>query len=330
MSLLNKYDLFFDKENNVYQIRTKSDAITIEFTDQEKESIFNSIVKLYERKEFLTFQQLQEKLITNFQKDKIIDVIQELRECSILTEENFEEAPEAKKTDSPFSLYLPLGENKSLFDIKIGFFGEPILGKKINEKATDYGYHEFNILDIHKKATEKEVYSLFQLNDFIIVDSSSWNPHMMEFINEIALEENKPWILYDGKIDLANISIGPIFHGRETGCYDCYRSRIRSNDEFSSYTDAYENYLKDRKANSKIEAIPNVIKDIIASIIIMDVSKYLGGWYPPETWRSCLIFNIHNYQISKHHFLKAPICNKCKPSLDYNPSPWLESLTLKT
>lgn len=329
MSLKEKYDVFFDNENNVYQVRTKSDAITISFIDEEKELIFKDILDLYEKKDFYTFQQIQEKLISKFPYSKILDVIQELQAVSILNSDNLEENPEISKKETAFLPWLN-EEYKPLSEIRIGFIGEKELGEKIKEKAITYKYKDIDINKLNDKTQESDIKNLMSLNDFVIVDSSIWNPYLMEQINDIALTLNCPWLLIDGLIDPINYSIGPIFHGQDSGCYECYRNRIRSNDEFFPYTKAYENYLKQDKKTAKPDIVSESIKDIIANIVVMDISKYLGGWYPPETWRASLIFNTQNYQSSKHNFLKAPICYKCNPTLDYNTSPWLESITLKS
>lgn len=329
MSLKGKYDIFYDNENNVYQVRTKSDAITISFIDDEKELIFKNIIDLYEKKDFYTFQQIQRKLISKFPYSKILDVIQELYAVSILNSDNLEESSEILKNETDFLPWLN-EEYKSLSEIKIGFIGEKELGVKIKEKALLSKYKEVSIRNLDGKVDESEIKKIISENDFLIVDSSVWDPYLMEQVNDIALSLNCPWLLIDGLIDPVNYSIGPIFHGQDSGCYECYRNRVRSNDEFFSYTKVYENYLRENRKMAKPDVVSEPIKDIIANIVVMDISKYLGGWYPPETWRASLIFNSQNYQFSKHNFLKAPICYKCNPILDYNTSPWLESITLKS
>ena len=177
--------------------------------------------------------------------------------------------------------------------------------------------------------TLESIKKLITDSDFLIIDLSRWSPYHIDLINRMALELNKPWLLIEGMIDETNFSIGPIFHGKETGCYDCYKSRLRANDEFSSYTKAYEDHLRNKKKFAKSAEVPTLIKLYIASIVILDISKYIGEWFIPETWRSILVFNTVSYALNKSAFLKAPLCYTCKPELDYSPSPWFESITLK-
>lgn len=37
---MNQFDIFFDSQNKVYQVRTKSDTLIFEFPDPEEENLF--------------------------------------------------------------------------------------------------------------------------------------------------------------------------------------------------------------------------------------------------------------------------------------------------
>lgn len=324
-----KYDIFFDEINKVYQVRTKGDVIIIEFSDEEKEEIFKDIIACYNKKNFYTFKQLTDKLGKQYPHDKILDVVQELSNCSLLDGDNFEPEQGNESAENSMPVWMDQ-EFKDLNDIKLGFIGDSAFGERLQEKAQMYEYKGFEILTVEEKLNEKNIQKIFRDTDFLLVDLTNWNPYYIEFINDLALQNDKPWLLIDGAIDAISFSIGPIFHGKETGCYECYRSRIRSNDEFLMYTDAYEKYLRKGKKTSKPQEVSLLVKDFASTIILMDISKYIGGWYVPETWRASLILNSTNYSISRHDFLKAPLCYKCKPELDYNSSPWFESVTLNS
>ena len=331
MKIREKYDIFFDERNGVYQIRTKSDAIVIEFSDLEKETIFKEILNLYEKRSYYTFQQIEEKLISKYSYEKIFDVIKELQDCFLLTKDNFETDIEPSVANNDLN-EVPSYINRrlnSLSDAKLGYIGDKELGEIIKNRAFEYGYEKWESYNLNDKIEESIIRNIFENNDFIIVDSLIWNPHIIDLINEIALESDRPWLFIEGSIDLINFSIGPIFHGRETGCYECYKNRLRSNDDFAQYSQSYEAYLKKNKKSAKPDNIQKLVKEFVACIIVIDISKFIAGWYIPETWRTCLLINTQNFNIVKHSFLKAPVCYKCNPLLDYNPSPWLESVTLK-
>lgn len=42
---MKQFDIFFDNDNKLYQVRTKTDTTTIEFTDSEKELIFKDLIR---------------------------------------------------------------------------------------------------------------------------------------------------------------------------------------------------------------------------------------------------------------------------------------------
>jgi bacteriocin biosynthesis cyclodehydratase domain-containing protein len=324
-----KFDIFFDENNQAYQIRTKNDVIVVEFSDTDKETIFNKVMKLYEKHPFLTFDYIKTHLLKEHSYEKILDVVQELQECGVLNERNLQHE-DNKCSPSGYASFVDTNNSfANISEAILGYIGEKELGEKIKEKATVYGYSHFQMLDFHKNATEQSIKTLFEGSSFVIVDISEWNPYYIDMINVIALEFSCPWLLIEGITDNIHYSIGPLFHGKETGCYECFKSRLRSNDEFVSYTQSYESYLKTDKKTSKPDSVPALIKDIAASIIVMDISKFIGGWYIPESWRSCLVFNTLSFATTKHSFLKAPICSVCNPSIDYNPYPWLESVTAK-
>ena len=167
-------------------------------------------------------------------------------------------------------------------------------------------------------------------SDFIIVDAYCWSPFHIESINHYALEYNKPWI-YIGGLENDSVMIGPIFHGKESGCYKCLINRIKSNNEYSDIFTSYEKYLKDNRIASKPDIIihDSLIVDLIAALAFIEITKYLEGWAIPSTWRTLLKLNLQSMEMTKHNLLKVPYCEECKPQLEYNVSPWLEAITLK-
>ena len=197
----------------------------------------------------------------------------------------------------------------------------------LSEKAKNFGYKHIQKLHL-KSVKEEDVLKFIKESDFFIVDADDWNPYYLEFINKEAIKNEKSWLLIRG-ITGNSASIGPIFSGRDTGCYCCLNSRIKSNLQFLSYFEPYEDYLKKNKLSSKSFKPSPLIYDIISSIAILEISKFINNWAVPETWRHLINFNIFTYETQKHFLLKQPFCPVCKPEIEYNPSPWLESVTLK-
>lgn len=322
----NKYDVFFDKDNEVYQVRTKSDVVILEFIDPDEEKIFLEIMKFYDSFEYLTFEQIKKKLEKDYCYSKIMDVIEELSKCEILNESNFEYS----KSDN--TVLYPMwfkGLTVDITNFKLSYLGVPNFGKLLKDEAEKHGYRLFNILSSTNSINDSDIDQLFEHSDFVIVDASKWSPILMDIINKTALRLNKPWCIIQGMIDQVNYSIGPIFHGKETGCYDCLESRLSSNDLNIVYTSSYKKYLMEKDAFSQKTTPPLGVDNHMSQIIVQDIHKYISGYGIPEMWKNNLLFNTINYTISKHYMLKAPLCNVCNPQLSYNPSPWLEAITLK-
>lgn len=319
---MKQFDIFFDNDNKLYQVRTKTDTTTIEFTDSEKELIFKDLIRLYDTRDKISFSTIQ-KLLNKADYNKLLDVVKELQECGFLDELNFEAEGATVISD----IYNEVN-HKPVSEMKIAYIGNTDFGNQVKEKSSEYNIEHFVIYSIDELSDET-IESILCNSDFIIVDSLTWNPYKMHIINEKALKHSKPWLLIEGLTFSGKFSIGPIFHGKYTGCYDCYKNRIRSNDEFINFNDSYVKYLETEKASAKPDLnIQPVVKDMASAIVIADMLKFLYAWYPPETWKCCILINPSNYEVEKHTFIKAPICHVCKPALDYNPAPWLESVTL--
>ena len=72
---MKKLDVFYDKENEVYQVRTKANAVVIEFASKEKENIFLEISKLYDKAEFITCPQMIKALKKHHDHAQVLDVL---------------------------------------------------------------------------------------------------------------------------------------------------------------------------------------------------------------------------------------------------------------
>lgn len=321
--MIEDFDVFKDDKNNCYQLRTKTNSYSLEFDDEEKETIFLKIVSHLKQKGNLTLRELKQKVRTKANESTVIDVLKILDEYNLLS---FEFSKELKyKDDVSEHRYSP--NLKQISDFILCIFGEGELTSKIEKQALIENFKDINVC---LYSDDFDIENAVAKSDFLIVDATRWSPFHIDLINKSALKHNIPW-LYVGGIEETSIKIGPLFYGKETGCYNCLISRVKSNHEHPTFLTSYEDYLRKNKQSSKPDIIPSngLIYNIIANLTLLEVVKFIEEWSLPVTWRSILNFNITNLNLTKHKLLRKPFCEVCKPTLEYNPSPWLEAVTLK-
>ena len=319
--MIDTFDVFKDESNGCFQLRTKTNAYVLEFDDPEKEQIFLKIVDNIQKNPGISLQKIHSFFQEN-QKEKVTEVLSTLNEHAFL----------------PSSLYMEMNKDTSAIEDKIsrltkvdlGIVGEGAFFELLYKKANALSFRKVSKYNYSKLRSEAEVENLIQEVDFLVVDANQWSPFHLEIINRMALKHNKPW-LHVGGLEEINLKVGPLFYGKETGCYNCLISRLKSNHEYPEMLTSYEAYLTGEKKASRPDQFPNmdVLYALVSDLSLLEVTKFYEEWSLPLSWRTVLSFDIITYQMTKHNLLKKPFCESCKPQLEYNPSPWLEAITLK-
>lgn len=324
--MIDKFDVFKDEANNCFQLRTKSNAYALEFDDVEKETIFLKIVEAIQEKPSISLRQIK----GYFEKTtdpKVTEVLNTLNEYGFLPLPTSMELVGKDISDQQSE------QNKNhniLEKISIGIIGEGELFETISKRSTSIHFSKIVKKNYKELKNVEDIEKLILGVDFIIVDANQWSPFHLELINEIALKNEKPW-LYVGGLEEISLKVGPLFYGKETGCYNCLISRLKSNHEYPEMLTAYEGYLHERKIASRPDMFPSlkIMYGLISDLVLLEIAKFYESWSLPLSWRTVLSFDIMNYQMTQHSLLKKPFCEVCKPELEYNPSPWLEAITLK-
>ncbi len=329
------YDIFEDNKHGVFQVRCKSAVYTVEFDDQEKKQIFSDIIKLLSNGNNGHID-IQKELSGKYDHNKVIDVVNKVKDMNIIDEEdlrssygnNIREQINFFSQSSSEYVKISVKETQNKIEnCRLSILGDTRLLEAFKFEAEMSGFK--NIVTRHYCTIESvdDIKNFMDNCDMMIVDSDKWNAPLLDEINKIALDLNKPWILTLG-VDGINASMGPLFIGRETGCYNCLINRLKSNMEFLPYFNEYENYLRQNKKTSVSGGAPIVMYDIIASIIILEIIKYVTGMGMPLIYKGYLTMDFFSYTVKVHPFLKVPGCPLCSKKDDYYPSPWLEPVTL--
>jgi len=322
--MLKDYDIFYDKENQCYQVRTKSNVFVIEFDDDLKYKVFEFIINNTDSSN----KSLAKNLLKEFDKAIVTDVFHNLNEYGLLSE------TESSFIKETFGIQKSNENNyehcQILSNHDIVIIGKGGLSDKIKESLSALSLDFINKINIDTIKDDYDTITDIVINhDFLVFDSTHWNPSILERFNNIALKHNKPW-LYIGGLEEYQYKIGPIFSGKETGCYNCLIKRIKSNHDHISYFNSYEHYLKENGKSSKPDSMlyKDLYEGIIARIVALEISKFIQFWTTPQVWKSFISFNVLDYTIKKHDLLKVPYCEICKPKVKFNPAPWLEPISL--
>ncbi len=321
--MLDKYDVFYDEVNGTYQIRSRSDIFVIEFEEPEKRKLFERIVSIIQKDKEITLQEIINKCKGEEDKVKVLAMLKELKEVELLpysVQHGLAQKGEATN---------PRQGNFNCAERKIGIIGNSELSKQLAIQANRHGYENCEIDPFMPDANPEKIADFLTDKDFLLVDHAKWNPYLIDQINKICIELDKPWMHIQG-INGINANIGPIFWGKEFGCYNCLATRLKSHDDYQNYNSTYENHLYQSRGEAVIDSLTgsDVILSIIAGIAIVEMGKFLEEWDVPEVLGAYLGMNLLDYSIETHHLLKSPFCESCKPELSYNLSPWLEEVTL--
>lgn len=332
------FNVFEDKKNGVYQIRNGfEEVIVAEFNDEIDKEIFKIIIDDQRSDTPGKIDELIGDLSTRYDKAKIYNVIDQLEEFNLLDEDNFY-ASYDRDLESQLCLWsLNAGNSEEpnanemqqkIKNSKLLLIGTGVFLKLIEAKSKLSGFDTLDVIDLSSNISDEDLKESIIGSDFFIFDADEWYPHYLDLVNLTAVENNKPWIIFMGVHSL-KASVGPLFIGKETGCYNCLIDRIKSHMDFIPYFSEYENYLKEHKTCGKRQGSPIVIYDMIASICVLEALKYITEWTIPILYKNFLTFDLFDLSTKLHPFLKAPVCNVCTPNVEFNSAPWLEPCTLK-
>lgn len=332
------YDVFEDEKHNVFQIRSKSEIILAEFNSDDEREIFKEIAQFLEDgNNFESLSALEMHFESRYSKDKILSVFNELKAFNLIDEEKVKEVyadnlkAQMKFWDTASHAKYALNGTHAQTKIKntrLTILGNSMFSQLLYRKACESGFENlFNDKLITPK-DDSQIKELVVSSDFLIVDAEDWSPSFLEEFNRVAYENNRPWILSRG-IEGTRGSVGPLFAGKDTGCYQCLISRLKSNMEFLPYFEEYEKYLKLKKKSAISSGGLTATYDVLASLALLESIKFVTGWAVPVIYKAFIVIDVYDYDFKIHPFLKSPVCPVCFPKIDFKLSPWLEPLYVK-
>lgn len=328
------YHIFEDVNNKVFQIRTKSEIILAEFiNDIEKQIFIDIVAQLDKGINFPTLADLKSRFKDEYPEENIMNVVRELQQYNL-----WEEAPENSPSyDAGLEEQIQFWKNseyegcndyqQKIENARITVIGTSRISSALGKKLDESGFRNVTMHNTVFFADETEierfVKDVLEKADFFLIDAENWSPSFLDTFNKLAYDHGKPWLLIRG-LSSSIGSIGPLFIGRNTGCYKCLDSRIKSNMEFLPYFFEYEKFLIRNQQESKGSAGPVVFYDMLANIAVLETVKFISEWTLPIVYKAFLTIDMYTYDVKVHPFLKAPVCPVCHPKVDFKLAPWLE------
>lgn len=326
------YQIFEDHKHGIYQIRCKDDFFTVEFYDPEEKEIFLTGIRRLENNE-RDIDHILRQLYDQYPKEKVNAVIEELRHLDLLAEDDLRDRfakhlgeqvnfwDYSKSPKSPSARQM----QERIESSRLAIIGKKFQGELIAQKAKMSGFEHICTLEI--TAPAEQILDSIEKSDFSIVDADEWNPSLLEQINQLAVTNNIPWLYMHG-CNALSASIGPLFTGRQNGCYHCLMTRLKSIMEFVPYFEEFEKHLKKSRGASTCCGAPIPLYDLIASISVLETLKYITEWSVPSLYKTFITIDYFTLLITHHKLLKVPTCPVCEPQQDFLQAPWLEPVTL--
>lgn len=315
--MLSKYDIFREQDRQ-YQLRTKNNVLYLDFESEEEEFVF---------REFVANANSKGKY---FRWDTFLAELDEnLRNIAIDLRQTLEAEGIFQICDSEMNTQTLTPAQMKLSSYSLCILGASILANEIINEAQTFPFREIISLEMTSDMNEEEIETVLSRASFAIVETHRWSPYHMDLINELCLKYNIPWLHVDG-IKNGSCSLGPLFWGRRLGCYRCLIGRKFSNMTDLSSQISYEAFLRNMRKFSCPDTtfLESSYLKILSQFVLVETIKFIEAFAVPCTWRTIVEINISNLEFKKSYLLKHPFCPTCTPSLEYNPAPWLEEVSL--
>lgn len=151
-------------------------------------------------------------------------------------------------------------------------------------------------------------------------------PHLqasaLDAINRACLEMDTAWLpadVYSGTF----CALGPLVVPGLGPCYECYRSRVRSNLDVTA--DAYDEFIEFQRATqvrvSHYGMLPAGI-DIALGIVCLEAVKFLTEFAVPACVSHNVVVDLVKLDVERHRVLRIPRCAVCSGSDEAAQGHW--------
>lgn len=145
----------------------------------------------------------------------------------------------------------------------------------------------------------------------LIVGLESWDPGLLESINEQAVAAKITWLLVQAR-SLRSGTVGPLFIPGTTACYMCLDRRLASQVAFYTEYEALTEYLKQQRTDSRPSGALRPSLSALAGLTAVEAIKHLAEFTPPALAGAFLTVDWFTLATERHEVLKLPRCAYCR------------------
>jgi bacteriocin biosynthesis cyclodehydratase domain-containing protein len=203
--------------------------------------------------------------------------------------------------------YAPDEMLEKIRNSTLGTLCEDGLEEQLVAKLRAHGFSQFASID----RDLSDGYTQFEGLDLLIVLIPHMEASTLDAINKGCLQAGTPWLpvdLFSG----AFCALGPLITPGTGGCYECYRSRIRSN--LQSAADAYDDFINFQRSTrtsvSNFGMLPAGI-EIAFGLVCLEVLKLVTQFQVPACIGHNLVVNLAELELQRHRVLQIPRCPAC-------------------
>jgi bacteriocin biosynthesis cyclodehydratase domain-containing protein len=208
------------------------------------------------------------------------------------------------------SPFVPEQILEKVQNANIGTFCEDGLESALIHCLRRHGFQHFRPLSNDLPNLQAQAKGL----DLLIVLAPHMEASTLDDINLTCLKKGTPWLpvdLYSGSF----CSLGPLVIPGSGPCYECYRSRVRSN--IGANADAYDEFLtfqrRERINVSHYGMLPSGI-DISFGFVCLEALKLITQFHTPACLGHNVIVNLLTLDVQRHRVLQIPRCSACSRS----------------
>lgn len=336
-------DIFKDEQHGGYQVRTKNDAFFLVFDNPDKEKLFLRLVEVLKKAnpaEPFSLSELKQRFSADFAEELVVDVLDNCAQQGLFVAHTVQEPFVRPEEVEPRFVY-PAPPPASIEAVSFHNIPEKTvlvlseheaLVAQLKHQLKSYPYKRVvyrKYADFPLEDTQQAIERFLDKEkiDFAIADGQVWAPAFLSALNAEALRRKLPWLFVNG-IAAGYIKWGPLFYGKETGCWHCLQDRIKSQHAYPTFLHAYETFLvaQKRAATPDTFHYTSIYVPLLVQWIVLELFSFFELHFPIPSWRTLCVLNLQTYELKRHTLLKQPYCLACRPVLQYSLSPWLEEV----